>query len=115
MLKDELRPFEVTQNTLVTNIDREVGRRLLALRRLAQLTQEQTANGIGISFQQIQKYEQGENRIAVGRFYLLCKMYEVSPLYVLNHLEEPEWFDDYAKVLLQLKRNRKEHWIKLET
>lgn len=50
-----------------TEQDVLVGRRLKAARELAGLTQEQLGAVMGVSFQAVQKYECGENRLSVER------------------------------------------------
>ena len=47
-------------------VDLAVGKRLRAARRLRGVSQAQLAKVVGLTFQQIQKYERGENRIAVS-------------------------------------------------
>lgn len=54
-----------------TNIDALVAERVRAARIAAGLTQERLANKIGVAFQQVQKYENGTNRISAGRLYLI--------------------------------------------
>jgi transcriptional regulator with XRE-family HTH domain len=43
------------------------GERLRVARRLAGLSQQQLAEHLGVSFQAVQKYENGENRLSAGR------------------------------------------------
>lgn len=50
-------------------IDVQVGRNLRKARLLAGLSQEELGDGIGVSFQAVQKYEQGENRLSASRLY----------------------------------------------
>ncbi|TNE62838.1 MAG: XRE family transcriptional regulator [Alphaproteobacteria bacterium] len=52
-------------------IDKHVGRRLRDRRRVMDLSQQDIAGVLGISYQQVQKYESGLNRISAGRLYLL--------------------------------------------
>lgn len=52
-----------------TAIDIEIGRRLRLFRTAAGLSQAQLAQTLGITFQQVQKYERGTNRIGSGRLY----------------------------------------------
>ncbi|MCB0518524.1 MAG: helix-turn-helix transcriptional regulator [Lewinellaceae bacterium] len=66
--------------------DLEIGRRLSALRRMRKMSQEDLALQIGISFQQIQKYEKGMNRIAASRLYTMSRILAVSPLYFFDEL-----------------------------
>ena len=57
---------------MATNIDIEVGKRLKRHRRLRKLSQTKVATAAGITFQQVQKYESGENRLTISRGVLLA-------------------------------------------
>lgn len=57
-------------------IDRFVGLQLRLARRSRKLTQEQLAEQLGITFQQVQKYEHGTNRISAGRLHQLAAVLE---------------------------------------
>jgi transcriptional regulator with XRE-family HTH domain len=47
--------------------------------RLAiQMSQTQLGRELGVSFQQIQKYETGKNRVSAARLFMICKALEVS-------------------------------------
>ena len=48
-------------------IDKEIGRRIKLLRKSKGFSQIELAGKIGVSFQQIQKYEKGSTRISVAR------------------------------------------------
>lgn len=54
---------------LAKRVDQHVGERVRQRRTLLGLTQEQLAAALDISYQQIQKYETGANRISAGRLY----------------------------------------------
>ena len=56
-------------------IDAVVGARIVALRAQAGLSQAQVAARIGVSFQQVQKYESGTNRVSASRLYQLATMF----------------------------------------
>ena len=58
-------------------IDRFVGERVKYYRKRKKLTQTELAAKLGLTFQQIQKYEKGSNRIGASRLYLLSKLLEV--------------------------------------
>ena len=47
--------------------DADVGRRIRAQRLLCHMSQTELGNRVGITFQQIQKYEKGVNRVGAGR------------------------------------------------
>lgn len=55
-------------------IDTHVGKRLKQRRMLAKLSQEKLAEALGITFQQIQKYENGTNRISASRLFETAKI-----------------------------------------
>lgn len=57
-------------------IDIHVGSRLRVGRVERGLSQEKFAERMGLTFQQIQKYERGTNRIAAGRLYMAAKILE---------------------------------------
>src|ERR1700761_8619510 len=57
--------------------DVEVGRRIRARRLECWLTQQELAQGLGVSFQQVQKYEKGTNRISAGRLLAICNLLQV--------------------------------------
>jgi len=50
--------------------DVEVGRLIRALRMSRNLSQTELGNQIGVTFQQVQKYETGGNRVSMGRLTL---------------------------------------------
>ncbi|MGE0828819.1 MAG: helix-turn-helix domain-containing protein [Hyphomonadaceae bacterium] len=49
-----------------TDADRMIGAKIRARRIAARMSQDKLASAIGITFQQIQKYESGSNRVAAG-------------------------------------------------
>lgn len=63
------------------SIDRDVGSRLRARRQLIGLSQSQLAEQLGITFQQIQKYESGSNRLSASRLQLIAHILEVPAGY----------------------------------
>jgi transcriptional regulator with XRE-family HTH domain len=52
-------------------IDKHVGSRVRMRRLMLDLTQMQLADGLGLTFQQVQKYEKGTNRISASRLHRL--------------------------------------------
>lgn len=58
-------------------MDIHVGQRIKVRRSLLGLSQEKLAEAVGITFQQIQKYERGTNRVSAGRLFDLSKVLEV--------------------------------------
>ncbi len=67
-------------------VDVHVGQRLRVRRSLLGLSQEKLAESIGLTFQQIQKYERGMNRISAGRLYQFSKILDVPVTYFYDQL-----------------------------
>lgn len=57
--------------------DVSVGQRIRAFRKAAGLSQTDLADEIGVTFQQLQKYEKGTNRVGAGRLSLIAKALDV--------------------------------------
>ena len=55
-------------------IDRHVGSRVRMRRMLAGVSQEKLGEALGLTFQQVQKYEKGTNRISASRLQQIAKM-----------------------------------------
>jgi transcriptional regulator with XRE-family HTH domain len=58
--------------------DEKVGSNIRLRRTMLGLTQEQLASALNISYQQVQKYETGANRISAGRLYEIAKHLNVE-------------------------------------
>lgn len=52
-----------------SEIDAHVGRRLRLRRTILAMKQEELADAVGVTYQQIQKYERGDTRLTVGRLF----------------------------------------------
>ncbi len=57
--------------------DIEIGRRVRALRIAQRMSQSELGARLGITFQQIQKYEKGANRISAGRLQHIAQVFAV--------------------------------------
>jgi transcriptional regulator with XRE-family HTH domain len=67
-------------------IDRRLGQRLRARRLEIGLSQERLAEMLGLTFQQVQKYEKGINRIAASRLFDIANAVEVPVSYFFEGL-----------------------------
>jgi transcriptional regulator with XRE-family HTH domain len=67
------------QQETVARIDAAVGVAIRRYRLARKMSQEQLAAALGITFQQIQKYEAGTNSIATGSLAMLCEIFQVTP------------------------------------
>ncbi|MDH3738412.1 MAG: helix-turn-helix domain-containing protein [Alphaproteobacteria bacterium] len=68
-------------------VDTHVGRQMRARRELRGLPQKELARQLNISFQQVQKYESGANRISASKMWQLCEVLDVAPGYFFEGLE----------------------------
>ena len=65
------------RGTGISPIDVHVGARVRVRRTLLGMTQTNLGDAIGVSFQQMQKYERGANRISASRLFDLSRMFDV--------------------------------------
>src|SRR5690349_15341395 len=63
----------------VQDIDAHIGSKVRAQRTLRGMSQTELASRVGITFQQIQKYEDGTNRMGGSRLYAIASALGVSP------------------------------------
>lgn len=63
----------VRKNDYIQEVDQFVGEKIYSLRLAKGLSRQQLAEVIGVTHQQLQKYEKGTNRISVGRLVLIAK------------------------------------------
>ena len=69
-------------------IDRHVGMRLRLLRLNHKMSQTELGDKVGVTFQQVQKYERGSNRIGASRLWRLCEIFEAEPNFFFEGLGE---------------------------
>jgi len=67
-------------------IDIHVGARLRLRRNLIGLSQDHLGKALGLTFQQIQKYERGTNRISASRLYQVACLLKVPVAYFFEEL-----------------------------
>ena len=67
--------------------DAEVGRRVRSRRLERRLSQTELADGIGVTFQQVQKYEKGTNRIGAGRLERISEKLGVPISFFFDNMD----------------------------
>jgi transcriptional regulator with XRE-family HTH domain len=72
---------------LAKRVDEHVGERVRQRRAELGLTQHDLAQALGISYQQVQKYETGANRVSSGRLYEIAHKLEVDISHFFDGLE----------------------------
>ena len=78
----------MSENKIPSGIDRIVGQRLRWRRRELRLTQEQLGEKLGLTFQQVQKYEKGVNRVSAGRLFEMANVLTVPITYFYEGVDE---------------------------
>src|SRR5271167_338794 len=68
-------------------IDVHVGQRIRQRRTLLGMSQEKLAEAIGLTFQQVQKYERGSNRVSSSRLFDLTRVLDVPISYFFEDME----------------------------
>jgi transcriptional regulator with XRE-family HTH domain len=87
-------------------IDQHVGARVRLRRVMLGLSQEKLGKALGLTFQQVQKYEKGTNRIGASRLQDISSFLDVPPSYFFEGLPNPPravsagFADDRPRTLL---------------
>ncbi|MCE2920350.1 MAG: helix-turn-helix domain-containing protein [bacterium] len=65
-------------------VDRFVGERIRLYRSMVGMSQQKLAESLGVTFQQLQKYERGENRIGAGRLLMVATVLDIPITFLLD-------------------------------
>src|SRR5579883_3316499 len=68
-------------------IDVHVGSRVRLRRTLLGMSQEKLGDAIGLTFQQVQKYERGANRVGASRLFELSRVLDVPVSFFFDELD----------------------------
>ncbi|MGL4405372.1 MAG: helix-turn-helix domain-containing protein [Notoacmeibacter sp.] len=63
------------------HIDVEIGQRIKQRRKSLSISQEKLGEALGVSFQQIQKYEKGINRVSVSSLKTIASFLDINPIF----------------------------------
>ncbi|MCW5750663.1 MAG: helix-turn-helix transcriptional regulator [Alphaproteobacteria bacterium] len=95
---------------IAKRVDEYVGERIRSRRAQLGLTQHQLAEVLGLSYQQVQKYETGANRVSCGRLYEIATFLEVPVSFFFEALEpnaprEPLEHGGRQRTMIDVVRN----------
>jgi transcriptional regulator with XRE-family HTH domain len=96
------------KNDFIDTVNRVIGDKIFNLRINKGLSREQLAADIGVTNQQLHKYEKGSNRISVGRFLLIATALKKDPSFFLKDImkEDVEFSVTYhQRMCLEVARN----------
>ncbi|MEM8784969.1 MAG: helix-turn-helix transcriptional regulator [Pseudomonadota bacterium] len=101
---------EPLQPRIAKRVDEHVGERIRERRTLLGLTQEQLAAALGISYQQVQKYETGSNRVSAGRLFEISNVLGLEVGFFFDGLKPAAERHELAhggrnRILIELVRN----------
>jgi transcriptional regulator with XRE-family HTH domain len=85
MRNDKLEDFDRSPNP----IDIHVGKRIRDRRKEVRVSQERLAEQLGLTFQQVQKYEKGANRVSASKLYEIARALQASIEFFFRGLPEP--------------------------
>lgn len=80
-------------------IDFHVGSRIRLRRKVLKMTQEQLGEQLGVTFQQVQKYERGSNRVGAGRLWRLAQVLDVPIQYFYEGLPGQRYEQDAPEIV----------------
>lgn len=84
-----------------TDTDRLVGQRIAAFRKAARLSQTALGTVLGVTFQQVQKYEKGQNRLGAGRLVVVAEKLGVPVTALLGQDEAAPGSNDLMALLTE--------------
>ena len=96
------------QNNLLIKINQLIGDKIYSLRLGMGLTRQQLASKIGVSHQQLIKYEKGTNRITTGRLVLIAEALSTNVLYFFKDLDvsnEAPQITQHQRMCIEVSRN----------
>lgn len=70
-------------------VDVAVGGQIRERRRAMKISQEALAEAISVTFQQVQKYERGANRVSASMLYEICRTLQCQPS---DLMPAPDWY-----------------------
>ena len=70
-------------------VDVHVGGRIRLRRTLMGMSQERLGDALGLTFQQVQKYERGVNRVGASRLFDLSRVLDVPISFFYDNMPEP--------------------------
>lgn len=70
-------------------VDLHVGARIRLRRRMQGVSQEKLADALGLTFQQVQKYERGANRVSASKLYEIAAALRAPVAYFFDGLADP--------------------------
>ena len=78
-------------------IDKHVGARVRMRRMMLSMSQEKLGDALGLTFQQVQKYEKGSNRVSASRLYQISRVLGVPVQFFYDELKGDDDTSGFAE------------------
>lgn len=95
-------------NKEVDTFNKFIGNKIFSLRLGKGISRHELSKSIGVTHQQLQKYEKGENRISAARLILIAKALNVIPAYFYEEVDvaqDQELITQHQRMCLEVSRN----------
>jgi transcriptional regulator with XRE-family HTH domain len=102
---------------------KQIGKKIKEFREIQKITQEDLAEGLGVSIQQLHKYETGKNKISIEKLLILAKRFNVDLNFFVEGMTWPD-NEEYTQMRVLKneveligvsrrisKENLRKHWI----
>jgi transcriptional regulator with XRE-family HTH domain len=80
---------DLSEERFPNPVDLHVGARIRLRRRMQGVSQEKLADALGLTFQQVQKYERGANRVSASKLYEIAAALRAPITYFFDGLADP--------------------------
>ena len=98
----------VRKNDYILEVDKFIGEKIFSLRLAKGLSRQQLSESIGVTHQQLQKYEKATNRISVGRLVLIAKALKENINYFYEGLDSEKVnpiITQHQRMCIEVSRN----------
>lgn len=95
-------------NKEVDTFNKFIGNKIFSLRLGKGISRHELSKSVGVTHQQLQKYEKGENRVSAARLVLIAKALNVIPAYFYEEIEianNEELITQHQRMCLEVSRN----------
>lgn len=92
-----MKPAKLHSSSNPDPVDIHVGGRVRLRRTLLSMSQEKLASALGITFQQVQKYENGTNRVGASRLFHIAKVLKVPVSFFFEGYHNADATDQVAE------------------
>jgi transcriptional regulator with XRE-family HTH domain len=96
------------KNDYIIKIDKFIGEKIYSLRLAKGLSRQQLAESIGVTHQQLHKYEKGTNRLSVGRLVMIAQALSKDISYFYDGLDASdteETVTKHQRMCIEVSRN----------